>query len=351
MNYDELVQAAQESEEEAARQLGDAGINALPVILQAVANPWTDHGLLPLALERICLKVPVDTVLQVIDDDSLDAYEAALRASASRPDADLHRGLLDRLRDEDQLPTRRAGIAVYFGDHGDASVASALWDVFTEASMADRASDDPPVLAVEAATALAKLGNFEAGHYLVDLLEDDFPPVRALAARALWIAVGPGMTRALAITARDSSSEVRLPAVQALFLLRNVAAVDAMVEAMEGDDPEVVNNAVIRVNDITGAEFSSSWGPQHIAQQWNEHRQGFRDEIHYRLGRPLSVKDLFTLLRTNPDRYDEVIEEIRLTTGVKPVDGRYTTEIATEISNRFSESGALYRWGHRVDQR
>jgi HEAT repeat protein len=316
-----------------------------------MSDPWSDPGLLPLALERICLSAPVEVVLEVLDDDALAAFEAALRASASRPEAELHQGLLDRLRDENRLSTRRGDIAAFFGDRGDASIVPVLWDVFTDASTADRAEDNPPVLAITAAIALAKLRNFDAGNYLVDLLSDGYPPTRALAAKALWIAVGPGMTRALSAAALDSGAEVRLPAVQALFLLRNMAAVDALVAAAASDDPEVVNNAVVRANDITGAEFSTSWTAEHVARQWNDHRPRLRDNVRYRLGQPLSVADLFALLRTNPDRHDEVIEEIRLTTGVEPVDEDYSQEVATEISNRLSEVGVLYRWGHKVNQR
>jgi hypothetical protein len=122
------------------------------------------------------------------------------------------------------------------------------------------------------------------------------------------------------------------------------------VAAAGSVDVDVVNNAVISVNDITGAEFSTSWTAEHLARQWKDHRHDFDVGVHYRLGRPLRVKDLFGLLSTNPDRHDEVIEEIRLTTGVEPVDGNYPTRMIEEISNRYPGEGVLYRWGHEVGQ-
>lgn len=348
MNYDELVQAAQRSAEDAARQLGDAGVDALPSVLEGMANPWRSHGLLPVALERICASAPVDAVLGVVDVNSVEAIEAALRASAARQENDLHQGLLDRLRATDQLPTRRAKIATFFGDHGGTTVVPSLWEVFTEASSAERAGDDRPTLAVAAAVALAKTGHFEPGEYLVGLLADDYPPTSALAAEALQVAVGPGMTDALATAARDADTEVGTPAVRALFLLRNVAAVDALAEVSGSDDPEVAENAVISMNDITGLEFSGSWEPERIARKWHDHRSGFRTDLHYRLGRPLAVRDLVEFLRTDPDRHDELVEEIRFTTGVAPADRDYPPEAATEIARRFPGEGVLYRWGHRV---
>jgi hypothetical protein len=348
-NYDELVLAAQRSDDDAARQLADAGVGAVPAIVAAMADVWISAGQLPSVLEQICRTAPSDVVLQVVDTHSYEAFRAGLNASARRPEAELRQGLLDRLANQDELGTRRAGIAEFLGEHGDTSVIPLLRRVFTESSQEYKADDDTPNLAVAAAEALAKLGSFEAGAYLVGLLAASYSPTRELAAKALSVAVGPGMTRALTAEAVDSSWDGRLAAVQALFLLRDVAAVDALVAAAACDDPAVSDNAVIGINDITGAEFSTSWPPEQVAKQWNDHRHDFREGVHYRLGKPLRVANLFDILENDPDRHDEVVEEIRVTTGVAPIDGSYPPETAADIAARFPAEGALYRWGHKVD--
>ncbi|MFD1048450.1 hypothetical protein ACFQ1S_24420, partial [Kibdelosporangium lantanae] len=120
-----FVRAAQESVEAVT-----VGPEALPAVLRAMDDPWDDHSQLSAVVERICLGSPVDVLLDVVDQDSFAAFQAALRASATRRETDLWQGLLDRLRGEDELPTRRACIAKLVGDRGDASAVPVLWEVY-----------------------------------------------------------------------------------------------------------------------------------------------------------------------------------------------------------------------------
>jgi hypothetical protein len=345
----ELIDKARGSDESAhaaARQLAEAGVDVLPAIINAMGNPWVGHGALPEALERIYASAPVETLVRALDADPYPVFHSAMRAASARRDAAVTDALVGKLADTDASSERRAAAAEYLGNLGAPSAVSPLRDVFTEASERKRAADEPPRLAVETAVALAKLGDIEPGRYVVDLLSDDYGPTRALAAGALRIAVAPGMVVALARATNDEASEVTLVAVEALFLLRCPAAVDALLAATTSDNPMMANNARIRVNDILGSDFGN---PATLADHWQDIGADWQAEKCYRRGEPFSIDNVLDLLESNIDRRNETVAEVVFTTGVRPTGGEFTPELVAQISERFDQTGILYRWGNPVD--
>ncbi|MFD8969709.1 HEAT repeat domain-containing protein [Streptomyces sp. NPDC059568] len=351
MNIPDLVERACGTGEDAAvaaELLVAVGAAALPAIVEAMRDPWSDTGKLFDVLTSIYSEVDVGTLVDALGSRQLQVFQAALRTLGERADEQSRNVLLERLQNPRELPSRRADIARVCGESGDPNGVSVLQAVLEESLSSPGTAEVPPVLTVESAVALAKLGDFSAGVHVVAFLGDDFPPTAALAAEALKIAVGAGMIGALAQTVEGPSPEARIAAIDPLFLLGVPAAAAVLAHGLRSDDPDVRHNCRVRLNDVLGTTFSDSDRELgslevHAAETlatWDE-------STRYRAGVPFFVGTLAELVRPGNPRNGEIAQEILLATGWHvDVSDQFDADI--ELGERFPQRGTLYRWGHAV---
>lgn len=334
----------------AAELLGGRGPGALPGVVKALSNPWVAHGELPLALRRIYATASTDTVARGLAGGPLPVFEAAVSVLRDRSTAESTGVLVDTLRGAALTSTRRARVAHACGACGDPSAVPALEGALDDALGRPRGADDPPTLLVESVVALAKLGNFPPGDHLVPLAADPFPPTRALVVRGLRIAVGEGMVEALAAGVLDGSTEVRAPAVEALFLLGLPASLQPLWDGVRGDCPDVRDACRVRLNDVLGTSFSDTEDDLRALRarcaaalsEWDA-------ATRYRSGRPFTVGGLAGLARAGCGRRRELLDELRWATGADLTRSDDLESSLEGLQSRFPvREGALYRWGHLV---
>ncbi|MFE4829911.1 HEAT repeat domain-containing protein [Streptomyces sp. NPDC056672] len=351
MNIPDLVERARGTGGDAAAAAGllvTAGAAALPAITEAMSDPWSETGELFDALTSVYSEADIGTLVDALGSRRIQIFQAALCALGKRTDELSRSVLLERLQNPQELPSRRADIARVCGESGGPNGVSVLRAVLEESLSRPRAVEVPPVLTIESAVALAKLGDFSAGVHVVPFLGDDFPPTAALAAEALKIAVGAGMIDALTQTVERPSSEVRIAAIDPLFLLGVPAAAAVLARGLRSDVPDVRHNCRVRLNDVLGTTFSDSDRELlalevHAAETLATWDEGTR----YRAGAPFLVGTLAELARPGNPRNDEIAQEMLLATG-RRVDFPYRFDACVELGERLPRRGALYRWGHPV---
>lgn len=353
MNISELVDRARGTDEVAAvaaAHLVSAGTAALPTIIEAMKDPWSEPGKLSDVLISVYHDSDIGTVADGLGSQYFHIFHAALAALEMRADQQSKHILLAGLQNPHELPGRRADIAHVCGNLGDQEFVPVLQTVLGDSLSSPRAEDTPPTLSVEVAVALARLGDFSAGIHVVPLMDDDYAPTRALAAGAMKIAVGPGMISALTRNMEDPSSEVRNAAIDPLFLLGVPLAAKALMNGVENDDPDIQGGCLVRLNDILGTEYfdpdrSFSALESRLADALATWDEGTR----YRAGHPFSISRLLEFIRPGNPRNSETVAEILLATG-RHVDASDGVDAATRISlsAMFPREGSIYRWGHVV---
>ncbi|MFD3918767.1 HEAT repeat domain-containing protein [Streptomyces sp. NPDC058595] len=353
MEIEEFVQLASgrgAGAAKAAERLVEFRERALQPIIDFLSDPWAVHGNLPGVLERILLNAPRDEVVRALSLDQDAVFEAAVQVIQEQGMEAWRNEIVERLCDRSESEVRRARIAEICGDMASPSIGPHLEAVFAQSQRIEREEDEPPRLTVECAVALAKLGDFRFGSPVIELLTHSFPPTREMAAEAAKILVGEGMIEILSRAIRDSSLEVRLQVVEALFLLGFPACVDALIEGLNGGDLEIGNNCRVRLNDILGTKFQDSpEGSRALIRYWSQSSSQFDECKRYRLGVASSVGEIIEVIDVSPHRSHEIGREILYITGRRlRVGSTYFRDQAQRLSSLFGVRGATYRWGHQV---
>jgi hypothetical protein len=371
----------------AAERLAAMGAGAVAAIADAIRGDplHTAHWLgTVLSAIRDPAAVPVlSGLLEERGPVSLAAF-AALGASGETGAFD---PLAVRLRDVRSSPFVRGQAARALGELGDPRALRPLHESLdgvvgagpVRADMAglvrrfeETGDPDEITLAIEIATALAKLGDHSGAPVPgfcssigrgteTELLES--APVRADAVRALQISVGRDTVGALRAALRDPSEEVIEEAARALLYLGTGGAADEL-DAMLQEHPRAFSlmapafQAITGIVAVAGAEIDQQVTELH--RRWQRERTRFDDETCFRLGKPLEIARLIALLDDVSARIP-VAEELRAITGVRFASPFRAPAADGDIQNRARRwwernrrrfaRGTLFKYGHQVDLR
>lgn len=347
----ELIESARQGGDAAvaaARQLGLRGASALPAVIEGLSNPWVQPGELPTALKRIYENESTEYIDEGLRVGGYHVFKVALDVLQERYAPDSRQVLVDCLQDETLRVTRRAEVMRACGEVGDVSLVPVVENTLGESIDIPRGPDETPVLLVESILALAKLGTFTHGEHLLSLLEDPYVPTRSMAVQAMETAISERMLNGLTSRLADSASEVRLAAVQSLFLLGVPATLEPLLWGMRCEDADLRNNCRVRLNDISGESFAED-DVDALQARCAEMASLCEPDLRYRSGEPFSVSGLMRLVQPGNPRNSEILRELELATGTHfSMRSCSSPAVQADVESRFPLRRPLYRWGHLI---
>ncbi|GCD97054.1 HEAT repeat domain-containing protein [Embleya hyalina] len=153
------------------------------------------------------------------------------------------------LSDAGRTPDLRRAAAAALGVHGDPAAVEGL-----RAALVYADSDDGELraLALEAAMALAKLGDTSGSSLSITALHDESPLVRELAVRALDLIRPPGAVRLWAQALGDPDNHVRFSAMWALVEVGTPEAIELVLPLADDPDPDLAENCAVLVGRLIG---------------------------------------------------------------------------------------------------
>lgn len=210
--------------------------------------------------------------------------------------------------------------------------------------------------------ALAKLGSFERASLLAGLSHyrskdpySDASLIRIESVEAMQHVYFPGMFQELKAALGDEDAEVRLKAVDALFYLGTREAIEELLAHLKDPSSTVVSHIVYRLQGLTADRLEGQDGDA----WWREHQKEYSAGVCHRLGQPMDVSRIISLLEDPADR-KSVLQELRIITGqdfgfnpavqIPPPDevAEQAREWWRKEGHRF-ETGRLYKYGHQQD--
>jgi len=262
--------------------------------------------------------------------------------------------LLATALDTTMEETERWQAVRLLGDLGDVRAIDGLLLVHDQAL-----ADEEFVLSLLIVAALAKLGNHDKASTAIDLVAHEDPTVRVYVAPVLQLVVGPRLLTALETVVHDEIPEIRLGAVQALFYLGTIEAIDILVGCVEDEDPDVVNDARIVLRDVT-ADVIGDATIGDVRLWWEQRRLAFETGICYRLGQPIWLPAIFEEF-AEPNRRLQIMRELHVITG-HDFDSTSSTSLSDQqdavLDRAWSwweregyrfQPGHLYKYGYAQD--
>ncbi|MCA9517083.1 MAG: HEAT repeat domain-containing protein, partial [Myxococcales bacterium] len=157
----------------------------------------------------------------------------------------------------------------------------------------------------EVIVALARLGDFDEVRIVEELTRHGSVAVRLAAVRALSHAVGPDTLATLSRLGDEPSSEVRLQALRALFLLGLPECVEPIAALTRDPDAALASIAMARLEALTGSSDVA------LARAWAARVAG--DARCRRRGEPIDYGRLAEESLAEGER--DVSEELEIRTG------------------------------------
>jgi hypothetical protein len=228
-------------------------------------------------------------------------------------------------------------------------------------------------LPLAAIVALAKLGNHEKAHIAVSLANfepdqddpdydpdyDDSSIICINAVAALQYAVAPHAFEALQQANQRGLSQTHQEVIETMFYLGVKQAIPELIGLVEDDHYDVSNNALVRINDLTGQQFKQGMTKQDLFAWWDKHQTEYDYNICYRMGKPIWIPDIIALL-DQKFRQAEIIKELKIITGQDFNPNPYiqaqmqdavlkTAQEWWEKEGHNFERGVLYKYGYKQD--
>jgi HEAT repeat protein len=279
-----IVTGGLEQESSTARLVALRG-EIVPRILERIRQNPSDAGALEAILERLDSDDLVPPLIPALRADSFPVSLLAFRMLAYSAKVSAVPPLIELLEDQSVPTTRRSLAAIAIGELGDKIAIDPLKGV-CHASLKTR----EPQLAIAAAEALCKLGHQGLAHVLIRYATNRADPtLRPPATRGLQVAVAPGVLSALRRAARDKYVEVRLLAVDGLFLLGAKWVVSDLIKTLADREPRVAMQARLRLGDLTGAKFDPDLKSAQFSTWWASQEGLYSDQICYRSSRPIDL--------------------------------------------------------------
>lgn len=260
--------------------------------------------------------------------------------------------LINVLTDARHYETDRAVAAEALSILGSAEAMEPLQAVAVTAMEAQE-----PRLALAATVALARLGDHSRVRIAVELVAyPDDPIVCAQAAKAMQTVVGPGVFAALAAALQDDFEETRRNAVDALFYLGTRECIEALASVLTDEDTTTAGLARRRIDGLTDND-PGEIGRASFDHWWAKNVASFPSDTTFRLGGPLKVGKLVSLLEQRDERAD-VAKELHVITG-EDFGFEPTLPMPKDLVERVQRwlpsnggrfvPGALYKYGRRQE--
>lgn len=340
---------------DAVRRLAVTIPVAVPLILDKIhqSSESEAHKLCQVLLQIHTPEI-VPVFISLLGEENIDLKITALKALGQSKDGRALSPLLDQLVNASNYESIRVLAAEALGDLDNSQAIPELLKVSERAKYEDMFD-----LVLSVTVALAKLGNHQTAFNAISLTQyEDDPIIRDKAVRALKYAVGPGMLPALQAAIRDNYFEVRLHAIEAISYLGVREVIDDLIFCVEDEHPDIVNDALVRLHDITGEHFSDDTQAEELQAWWRDHSPEFISGICYRLGEPMYLPNIISLLE-EPNWRNQVTRELRIITGV---DFRANSCMSAHDSNELLQAqewwqkeggrfevGQLYKYGYKQD--
>ncbi len=343
-------------------ELAGMGMSIVPDVISAIRS-----GNLGAARNLATVLLKVDTPEMVpIAIDLLDEKNNTLRLTAfqilGRVNSEqAFQSLINELLDKENIISDRAWAADVLGEMGDQRAVHKLLPIVKNIVDEEQIHYHAD-LVIACIVALAKLGNQEMSPYIIELSHANDTIIRLKAIKALKYIVTPGIFSTLQAAAKDNLVEICKDAMDTLFYLGTREAVDEFITLLENENTDISNTAFFRIYDITGKLFDEDAQVVDVKVWWKEHRDDYKTGVCYRLGKPLRLSNIISLMTEQPTWRNVLVEELRIITGhtfgLNPFihlsyqDLNSVTEHAQNWweheSHRF-EPGALYKYGHKQD--
>lgn len=345
----------------ASARLAEAGPSAVEAVIEAVRRSSPPSEPLRNALLRMHDPAVVPALLGVLSDSDPFLPVIAAQALGRIGDRRAVEPLLEVYRDEKRSESKRGWAAQALGELGDESAVPELLKtaraIAKGAGLKERAA-----LLRFTVIALARLGNQEAADIVISMATRRGKAINDEAAIALKHVVGRGLFPALQKARRSKSSESRQAALEAIFYLGLRESIEELISYVEDGDsssPELVDEAVRRLNELTGEQFAWDAEPADLREWWKQNEGRFRSNVSYRRGKPFDLADYADLLAAGaPGDRERLLAELHVITGEEfGLDPSRPTGEQDEVIGRAQkwlreqageyERGAVYKYGHK----
>lgn len=204
------------------------------------------RALAAMGLSRIGKSDAIELILPLLSDPYEDVQEAAVSALYLLKDG-IEIDRLTRLLN-DKNPRLRKNAAILIGKIGATEAVNSLGFALKDEDVAVRYA---------VTGALSALGA-EANRYLLNVLTDECPGIRASAALGLALSAGKDAVEPLVLLLNDSDDSVRVAAAKALGITGDPEAVPFLINALFDRNGFVVTTAMISLGRIGGREAKDS---------------------------------------------------------------------------------------------
>lgn len=358
-DFSTLVKAVEVSSpqsQQATSQLLKAGVAALPSLIEAIRkSPRNTAGKLGDVILAMRDPERIPLLINLLNEKKASLIFVALQALGESRDERAFQPLLNHLMDDHNLETDRRLAAAALGELGNLKAIEELLKVAEEAQRVKALR-----LSLSCVIALAKLGNHEKASIVISVVNSEKDPsAQPLAVEALQYLVAPGVFQALEASAKSSYAEIRLKAIDGLLYFGTREAVESLIPYVNHKDPETSRHAISRINDLTGEDFEEGVSIKSLKTWWLKQQAKFGAGVCYRLGKPIWLPNIISLLE-EPNTQARIANELRIITGssfesntLLPAANQPETLVVAQEwwkseGHRF-EPGALYKYGHKQD--
>lgn len=217
-----------------------------------------------LLLQQALADIPSELVVAADESLSEESRQAAFDRVVTEGNQNV-RGLIEACRDGDDTRVRWVAIRA-LGHVGGPQARETLLALL---------EDPEPAIRTAAVGALGELGDRATSRRIAEMLSDPAVLVRAAAASTLGIlrdpVVLPALDDALSSTDnyyRGSSLWVRPHFVAAMGAIGDLAALPALLRALDDADPEVAATSIRSLEAISGLSFADGRTPTEESEAW-----------------------------------------------------------------------------------
>lgn len=358
----------------AAEELLSMGVTAVPYIIEAIKRNTGPEWLLQNIILQIRDPDVIPILIEILESDNITLRITAFKALGY---SNSERALQPLLT---ALSSKRKNLAVEaLGELGNINAIPELQEltqnilhrpgVFSAIEgqyslLPNQFDRDDLRLLVDVAIALSKLHNFEVASLVLPLTQYYFENdsmaflIRKEVVRMLQYAIIPGMFPALQESLQDTDTEVCITAIDALFYLGTKESIESLVYFTNDESYNIFNHTIVRLYDLTGQQLQSD-ASDHVKEWWKRNSVEYISGICYRLGEPMFLPNLISLL-ADPAQASRVLQELKIVTSndfgfipdsfliqVRPDKLMESAQKWWLAEGHKFETGKLYKWGQR----
>ena len=298
----------------AALELLEIGVPAIPTLISAIRQTNLGAGT---NLARVLLQIDepeiIPVMIELLNDEHHTLRRTAFESLGKFKDEGVYQVLVDKLINS-KNSSDRAWAARALAEIRDPRVNHEFVRIVNEIANQNRIYYYADVV-IPITVASAKLGDQSLSAYVIELDQTDDLVTKTKAVKALKYLVAPGLFPVLQETLRGETIEICKDAMDALFYLGIKESVDELIEMTGSGDYDLANSAFFRIYDITGKLFDEDARTADARDWWKERQNDFESGICYRLGEPIWLANIVSLMEQEPGWRNVLLEELQIITG------------------------------------